>query len=48
MISNRRTVRRVRQWSTGVGLAAAAAAVIGMGTAHADTPDDVLGQAGQD
>jgi hypothetical protein len=43
-----RTVRRARQWSTGVGLAAAAAAMIGMGTAHADTPDEVIGQADQD
>ena len=43
MISNRRTVCRVRQWSTGAGLLAAAA-MIGMGTAHADTTDDVLGQ----
>ena len=48
MISNRRTVRRVRQWSTGAGLAAAAAAMIGMGTAHADTAEEVLGQAGAD
>ena len=42
MISNRRTVRGVLQWSTGAGLAAAA--MIGMGTAQADTPDDVVGQ----
>src|ERR1700691_390221 len=42
MTSNRRTNCRVRQWSTGAGLAAAV--VIGMGTAHADTPDDVIGQ----
>lgn len=42
MTSNRGTSRRVRQWSTGAGLAAAV--VIGMGTAHADTPDDVVGQ----
>jgi hypothetical protein len=35
-----------RRWHTGAGLAgAAAAAVIAMGTAHADTPDDVIGQA---
>jgi hypothetical protein len=44
MIVNR-TARRVRRWSTSAGVAAAAAAVIGMGTAHADTPDDVIGQA---
>ena len=43
MTSNRRTSCRVRQWSTGAGLLAAAA-MIGMGTAHADTPDDVIGQ----
>jgi hypothetical protein len=42
MISNRRT-SCIRQWSIGAGLAAAA--MIGMGTAHADTPDDVIGQA---
>jgi hypothetical protein len=36
MTGNRITVHRVRQWSSGAGLAAAAAAVIGMGTAHAD------------
>jgi hypothetical protein len=37
MTSNHRTKScRVRQWSTGAGLAAATAAVIGMGTAHAD------------
>jgi hypothetical protein len=42
MISNRRTCF-IRQWSIGAGLAAAA--MIGMGTAHADTPDDVIGQA---
>src|SRR6201999_2187784 len=33
----------IRQWSIGAGLAAAA--MIGVGTAHADTPDDVIGQA---
>ena len=43
MTSNRRTRCRVRQWSSGAGLLAAAA-IIGMGTAHADTPDDVVGQ----
>jgi hypothetical protein len=47
MTSNRR-ISCIRQWSTGAGLAAAAAAMIGMGTAHADTPDDVLGQAVSD
>jgi hypothetical protein len=41
MASNRRTSCLVRQWSTSAGLAAAAA-MIGMGTAHADTPSDVL------
>jgi hypothetical protein len=44
MARNNRTSCRVRRWSTAAGLAAAAAAVIGMGTAHADTPDDVVGQ----
>lgn len=44
MISNRRTSCLVRQWSTGAGLLAAAA-MVGMGTAHADTTDDVVGQA---
>jgi hypothetical protein len=38
MISN------VRRWVAGVGLAGGAA-IIGMATAHADTPDDVIGQA---
>lgn len=36
MASNRRASGRIRQFSTGAGLAAAAAAMIGMGTAHAD------------
>jgi hypothetical protein len=46
MTSNCRTTScRVRQWSAGAGLAAAAAAVIGMGTAHADTIDELLVQA---
>ncbi|HXO13656.1 MAG TPA: hypothetical protein VN871_14980 [Mycobacterium sp.] len=36
MTSIRRASCLVRQWSSGAGLAAAAAAVIGMGTAHAD------------
>lgn len=40
--SRRRTNCRVGPWNAGAGLAAAAAAVIGMGTARADTPDDVL------
>jgi hypothetical protein len=44
-MSSNRPNCRVRRWSAGAGLAAAAAAVIGVGTAHADTPDDVLGQA---
>jgi hypothetical protein len=43
MISNRRTSCRVRQWSTGAGLLAAA--MLGMATAHADTTDDVLAAA---
>jgi hypothetical protein len=35
-----------RQWHIGAGLVGAgAAALITMGTAHADTPDDVIGQA---
>jgi PE-PPE domain len=41
MTSTRRTSCRARQWTAGAGLAAAAA-MIGMGTAHADTPSDVL------
>jgi hypothetical protein len=45
MTSNHRT-SYIRQWSLGAGLAAAA--MIGMGAAHADTPDDVLGQAVSD
>jgi hypothetical protein len=47
MSSNRRTSCRVRQWSIGAGLAAGAAAVIGIGTAHADdtSPLVVLGDA---
>lgn len=45
MFSNRRSSYRIRNWGTSAGLVAAAAAVIGMGTAHADTPDDVIGQA---
>lgn len=45
MTSNGLTSRRVWQRSTSAGLAAAAAALIGMGTAHADTPDDAIGQA---
>jgi hypothetical protein len=46
MISNRPNCR-VRQWSAATGLAAAAVAVIGMGTAHADdtSPLDLLGDA---
>jgi hypothetical protein len=39
-------VTNVRRWVAGVGLAGGAA-IIGMGTAHADTPDDVIGQAVQ-
>ena len=41
MTSNRRTRCRVQQWSTGAGLLAAAA-MIGMATAHADTDDPAL------
>jgi hypothetical protein len=44
-MSNRRTTGQARLWAGGIVMAAAAAAVIGMGTAHADTPDDVIGQA---
>lgn len=48
-MSNRRnhyrTARRNHLWGVGIGMAAAAAAMIGMGTAHADTPDDVIDQA---
>jgi hypothetical protein len=43
MNSSDRARCRVRQWSTGAVLAAAAA-VLGMATAGADTPDDVIGQ----
>jgi hypothetical protein len=41
MTSNRRTSCRVQQWSTGAGLLAAAA-MIGMATAHADTDDPAV------
>jgi hypothetical protein len=41
MTSNRRTKCRVQQWSTGAGLLAAAA-MIGMATAHADTDDPAV------
>ena len=41
LTSNRRTSRRVQQWSTGAGLLAAAA-MIGMATAHADTYDPAV------
>lgn len=44
MARSNRASYRVRQLGAGMGLAAAAA-LIGMGTAHADTTDDVLGQA---
>jgi hypothetical protein len=44
-MSNRRTTGQARLWAVGTGMAAAAAAVIGMGTAQADTPDDVFDQA---
>jgi hypothetical protein len=48
MTRNLRASCRVRQWSTGAGLAAAAAAMIGMGTAHADTLDELLIQSEDD
>jgi hypothetical protein len=41
---NHRTTRQVRRWGVVIGTAAAAA-MIAMGTAHADTPDDVIDQA---
>ena len=41
MTSNRRTRCRVQQWTTGAGLLAAAA-MIGMATAHADTDDPAV------
>jgi hypothetical protein len=41
---NHRTTRQARRWGVAIGTAAAVA-MIGMGTAHADTPDDVIGQA---
>jgi hypothetical protein len=46
-MSSNRPNCRVRHWSAGAGLAAAAAAVIGMGTAYADdtSPLDLLGDA---
>ncbi len=42
------TFRCVQEWSIGAVFAAAAAALVGIGPAHADTPDDVLGQAVSD
>jgi hypothetical protein len=46
---NHRTTCQALRWGVGIGTAAAAAAaaaaMIGIGTAHADTPDDVIGQA---
>jgi hypothetical protein len=44
MSSVHRTTHQARRWGIGIGTAAAAA-MIGMGTAHSDTPDDVIGQA---
>jgi len=35
-MSRHRTTGRARRWAGGIGTAAAAAAMIGMGTAHAD------------
>ena len=46
-MSNRRTTGQARLWAGGIGMAAAAA-MIGMGTAHADTTDEVIGQAVSD
>jgi hypothetical protein len=43
-VANSRRQQIVRRWSVGAGLAATAA-VIAMGTAHADSTDDVIGQA---
>jgi hypothetical protein len=43
-MSSRRTTGRARLWAGGIGMAAAAAAMIGMGTAHADdgsVPTDI-------
>jgi hypothetical protein len=42
---NHRTTRQARRWGVGIGTATAAAAMIGMGSAHADNPDDVIDQA---
>jgi hypothetical protein len=39
MTSNRRNYCRARNWTAGVGISAAAAAMIGIGPAHADTTD---------
>jgi hypothetical protein len=48
-MSRHRTASQARLWAGGLSTAAAAAAaMIGMGTAHADTADDLLGQAGAD
>lgn len=45
IMNHRRRACLIWQWSAGACLVAAAAATVGMSTAHADTPDDVLGQA---
>jgi len=47
MTRNCQTKSRVQRWGTSAAFAAAVAA-IGMGTAHADTPADVMGQAVSD
>jgi hypothetical protein len=44
LVANNRRPHIVRRWSVGGGLAATAA-VVAMGTAHADSTDDVIGQA---
>jgi hypothetical protein len=44
-MAGNRIIRCVRPWNAGAGMTAAAAVMIGMGTAHADTPDDVINHA---
>ena len=46
-MGNRRTTGQARLWAGGIGMAAAAA-MIGMGTAHADAIDDLLVQSEAD
>ncbi len=43
-MTSHRALGRAHQWSTGAALAAAAA-VVGIGTAHADSTDEVIAQA---